>query len=51
MKEASWDDCLINKSEKTITPDPNRPELLAENAKKKDILQNQKQLLQKQKYL
>ncbi len=32
MKEANWDDCLLNKSAKTITPDIQRAESLIETA-------------------
>ena len=32
MKEANWNDCLINKSAKTITPDIKRAESLIETA-------------------
>ena len=32
MKETNWDDCLINKSAKTITPDIKRAESLIETA-------------------
>ena len=32
MREANWDDCLFNKSAKTITPDIKRAESLIETA-------------------
>ena len=32
MKEANWDDCLLNKSARTITPDIRRAESLIETA-------------------
>jgi len=32
MKEANWDDCLLNKSARTITPDIKRAESLIETA-------------------
>ena len=35
MKETNWNDCLINKSAKTITPDINRAESLTETAKER----------------
>jgi|SRR3989338_11047266 len=38
MKETSWNDCLINKSAKAVTPDQNRAESLADTAKERIIL-------------
>ena len=35
MKETNWNDCLANKSVKTITPDINRAESLLETAKER----------------
>ena len=35
MKDANWNDCLINKSAKTITPDIRRAESLRETAKER----------------
>ena len=38
MKETNWNDCLINKSAKTITPDIKRAESLIETAKERIVL-------------
>lgn len=38
MKESNWNDCLINNSVKTITPDIKRAESLIETAKERIIL-------------
>jgi len=38
MKETKWDDCLINKSAKTITPDIKRAESLKETANERIAL-------------
>ena len=38
MKETNWNDCLINKSAKTITPDIKRAESLIETANERIIL-------------
>ena len=38
MKETSWNDCLINKSAKAVTPDQNRAESLEDTAKERIIL-------------
>ena len=35
MKEINWDDCLISKSAKTITPDIKRAESLIETSKER----------------
>ena len=35
MKEANWNDCLVNNSAKTITPDVKRAESLIETAKER----------------
>jgi len=35
MKEINWDDCLANKSAKSITPDINRAQSLIETAKER----------------
>lgn len=35
MREANWNDCLLNKSSKTITPDLRRAESLIETAKER----------------
>ena len=41
MKETNWNDCLINKSAKTITPDIKRAESLIETAKERIVLINE----------
>ncbi|MBI5391973.1 hypothetical protein HZB00_03135 [Candidatus Woesearchaeota archaeon] len=38
MKETNWNDCLINQSAKTITPDSNRADSLRETAKERTSL-------------
>jgi len=38
VKETNWNDCLINKSAKTITPDIKRAESLIETAKERIVL-------------
>ena len=38
MKEANWNDCLLNRSAKTITPDIKRAESLIETANERIIL-------------
>jgi len=35
MKEANWNDCLMSRSAKTITPDIKRAESLIETAKER----------------